>query len=418
MEKKKLVSLFSGIGAFESALSKFGNCYNLEMMAEVDIYASLSYTAIHQPLWRDVPVKTEEEMRKHLIDKNIGKDFKTGKNPVARMKGQKLEQLYKCAIATNNEGDVSLVDFTKYKDVDLVVGGSPCQDFSVAGKQQGSIWICNECKHEYNPLEQHYDKRDRCPKCDGINLNKTRSSLLVEYLRAIRELKPKYFIYENVKNIKGKEFIKVFNLFEKELKEYGYNTYNQVLNAKDYEVPQNRERVFVVGIREDIIQEYTFPEKMELKLRLKDLLEVEVDDKYYLSEEIQKRFKENLEIAKINNDIKYNKINKIGKIDIKGKESIKIVYNINGTSPCLDTMQGGNRQPKVLQNVDYRIRKLTPKECWRLMGFTDQEFNKAKEIGTSDSQLYKQAGNSIVVNVLYHIFKNLFIHNNIIKSRF
>lgn len=94
----------------------------------------------------------------------------------------------------------------------------------------------------------------------------------------------------------------------------------------------------------------------------------------------------------------------VGLLDIKGTEQIRRVYNINGTSPCLNTMQGGNKQPKVM--IDYKIRKLTPRECWRLMGFKDEQFEIAQNIN-SNSQLYKQAGNSIVVNVMEEIFRNL-----------
>ena len=99
-------------------------------------------------------------------------------------------------------------------------------------------------------------------------------------------------------------------------------------------------------------------------------------------------------------------IMQIGMLDIKGNEQVRRVYDEEGISPTLNTMQGGNRQPKVLQENTI-IRKLTPLECWRLMGFKDEQFNKAKESGISNSQLYKQAGNSIVVNVLEEIFKNL-----------
>ena len=105
-------------------------------------------------------------------------------------------------------------------------------------------------------------------------------------------------------------------------------------------------------------------------------------------------------------DWKDPKCIQVGELDIKGHDCVKRVYSDKGLSPTLTDMQGGSRQPKVLENL--RIRKLTPKECWRLMGFTDEDFEKAKAVPMSNTQLYKQAGNSIVVNVLMAIFKELF----------
>ena len=143
-----------------------------------------------------------------------------------------------CAIHGTDEslnlGDITKVDETKLKPFNMICGGSPCQDFSVAGKQKGSVWTCKDCGHEYNPLTVHWSQRDKCPNCESGNIEKTRSSLLVEYLRVIRASKPNFGMYENVKNIVGKQFRDTtFKLFEDELHEYGYNTYWKVLNAKD-----------------------------------------------------------------------------------------------------------------------------------------------------------------------------------------
>lgn len=159
-----------------------------------------------------------------------------------------------------------------------------CQDFSVAGKQLGSVWGCNDCDHKYNPLTVHYSKRDKCPACGSENLDKTRSSLLVEWLRIIRANKPKWGIYENVKNIVGKQFKETFDMFINELHEYGYNTYYKVLNAKDYGVPQNRERVYLIIIQKELDNgKFKFPEPFDNGVRLKDILEDEVDEKYYVN---------------------------------------------------------------------------------------------------------------------------------------
>lgn len=183
-----------------------------------------------------------------------------------------------------NLGDITKVDETKIKPFTMICGGSPCQDFSLAGKQAGSTWKCQDCGHEYNPLTVHFSKRHKCPNCESESLDKTRSSLLVEWLRIIRANKPKWGIYENVKNIVGKKFKDTFQMFIDELNEYGYNTYYKVLNAKDYGIPQNRERVYLIIIKKDLDNgKFEFPLGFDNGVRLKDLLEDNVDEKYYVN---------------------------------------------------------------------------------------------------------------------------------------
>ena len=149
----------------------------------------------------------------------------------------------------------------------------------------GAAWTCKNCGHTYNPLEAHYSKRDRCPVCNSTDIDKTRSSLLAEWLRFLREKKPRFAIYENVKNITSSKFKYTFDLFLKELESYGYNVYWKVLNSKDYGIPQNRERVYCVIIRADLDNgEFKFPEKIPLCKTLQDMLEDHVDEKYYLSD--------------------------------------------------------------------------------------------------------------------------------------
>lgn len=165
-----------------------------------------------------------------------------------------------------------------------------CQDFSVAGKGAGSMWKCRECGHEYNPITVHWSKRHICPECGSDQLDKTRSSLLVEWLRVIRTNKPKWGIYENVKNITGKNHRATFALFIKELEEYGYNVYWKVLNAKDYGVPQNRERVYVIIVQKELDNgKFVWPEPFDNGIRLKDVLEDEVDKKYYVKTDSAQR---------------------------------------------------------------------------------------------------------------------------------
>ena len=185
-----------------------------------------------------------------------------------------------------NIGDITKADEREVPDFNVMVGGSPCVDFSQAGKQAGAMWECKKCNHQYNPLVAHYSKRNSCPKCGSVDIEKTRSSLLVEWLRFLREKKPRFAIYENVKNIVGAKFKETFDLFVRELEDYGYNVHWKVLNAKNYGVPQNRERVYCVIIRKDLDNGlFKFPEPIPLIKKLSDLLEDEVDEKYYLKDD-------------------------------------------------------------------------------------------------------------------------------------
>jgi DNA (cytosine-5)-methyltransferase 1 len=440
-----------------------------------------------------------------------------------------------CAIHNENEsknlGDITKVDETKLEPFNMICGGSPCQDFSVAGKQKGSVWTCKDCGHEYNPLTVHWSERDKCPCCGSNNIEKTRSSLLVEYLRVIRANKPSFGMYENVKNIVGKQFKDTFKMFTDELDEYGYNVYWKVLNAKDYGIPQNRERVYLIFIKKELDNgKFTYPEPFDNGTRLRDILEENVDEKFYISEDKVQRFLTNLnnedallydacqvkregksreyndfcptltardyKDPRLVNDNVVKQIGTISKCEGNWKNpQVGRIYSTDGCSPTLNTCGGGSHEPKIVQlgNVNpsgkgmngnvfdenglaptlttnkgegnkiairqatkkgyiecelggvadlsypesktrrgrvqengqicptitatetgvcriespIRIRKLTPKECFRLMGFSDENFEAAEKM-VSNSQLYKQAGNSIVVDVLYYILVELY----------
>ena len=209
-----------------------------------------------------------------------------------------------CAIhgtsETLNLGDITKVDEREIEPFNMICGGSPCQDFSLAGKQAGAVWKCRSCGYEYNPLQVHYSKRDACGMCGSHDIDKTRSSLLVEWLRMIRGVKPVWGIYENVKNIVGKKFRDTtFRLFEEELHEYGYHTYWSVLNAKHYGIPQNRERVYLILIQKEMDNgKFQFPEPLESFQCLMDILEDTVEEKYYLSQEKVRRLIEDMEERK------------------------------------------------------------------------------------------------------------------------
>lgn len=476
--KLRVLENFAGIGTQRMALEKLGIEHEVVGITEIDKFAIKSYEAIH---------------------------------------GE-----------TNNLGDISLVDPNDVPDHDLFTYSFPCQDISVAGKGKGF------------------------EKGSG-----TRSGLLWECEKVIRAKKPKYLLMENVKNLVSKKFKPGFEEWLKALEELGYTNYWQVLNAKDFGIPQNRERVFCVSILGEH-EPYEFPEKETLELRLKDILEDEVEEKFYLSEEktkqliataqgnwrqpsvliknntkqgyveatdgdgvdlafpssntrrgrVQKELAQTLDTSDnkgvvvyentlnfyakddvlidsdalngyFNNEIPFEpdyiyvnpylikdgdsivivnecieqgeRIKRKGEIwisekvihdtdyldelvngatskeefgrmgrqavetlnenDVKYSDTInpfnKKVSSDDGISPTLTTRPEGFKTAILPISKDLRIRKLTPKECWRLMGISDDDFEKAQEVN-SNTQLYKQAGNAIVVDVLEAIFTNMF----------
>lgn len=465
----RIIELFAGIGACSKALERLNIEHEIVDAVEIDKYAIKSFNAIHN---------------------------------------------------TNFE----VQDITKwdknFENIDLIMHGSPCQDFSVAGKQAG-----------------------------GDLGSGTRSSLLYETIRIVGKLRPKYVVWENVKNLLSKAHKHNFDNYIETMNILGYNSYYQVLNAKDYGIPQNRERIYTISIRKDIDNgNFKFPQKEELKIRLKDILENEVDEKYYLKDyqienikksnyiQNQRRIQEKDYCDTLcARDWKDPKCIQVAELDIRGwHDQMKRIYSSKGICPTLTTMGGGNTEPKIIENNlaakhqqeliqdeegisrcipagthgstphllktvvrtplkflnrnqkkiqgDYafcvdscntggikeisvignymlsnhnasrvvdsnglaptvkenhgtvtatnviigstqkhatiskngivptltsamgqggghipmhnynvRIRKLTPKECWRLMGFDDEDFEKAQNIPTSNTQLYKQA---------------------------
>lgn len=363
----KVLSLFSGIGAFEKALKRKGIPYELVNYCEIDKYASKAYSLVH-----NVPE-----------DKNLG--------------------------------DITKVDEKSLQDFDLMTWGFPCCDISVAGKQQGII------------------------------KGETRSGLYYEGLRILKEKKPKYSIIENVKALISKKFRKEFKQILSDLTSLGYTTYWKVLNAKNYGIPQNRERVFIISVKTDIGQVFEFPEGFDNGVQLKDLLEDEVDSKYFLNESIAtrlireagrdtdiipksmttakevlpcitpdrvnkrqngRRFKENGEpMFTITAQDRHGVLIKIGCIGTDSQANR--VYAAEGLACTQSSLGGGLGAKTGLYLTNYRIRKLTPKESFRLMGFDDNDYQILKDNKISDTQLYKMAGNSIVVNVLEHIFQKL-----------
>lgn len=286
--------------------------------------------------------------------------------------------------------DVRTLDAMRYRgQIDVLVGGSPCQDFSIAGLRAG--------------------------------VSGERGSLIWEYYRVISECRPRVFIYENVKGFlsigKGRAYINFLNA----LRDLGYHCYAEILNTKDYGIPQNRERLYIVGFLDaDRYFSFHFAPKQPLKLTLRDMLEPEVDEKYFLSERLLKhfcsknpkfngQFNPKSDLSGISNTFTTNQgarktdtfIMVIGELNIKGADCIKRVYDTCGLAPTLTTMGGGSREPKILLSREL-IRKLTPRECLRLQGIGD-DF----KIVVSDTQIYKQAGNAMSQNVVEMIFREL-----------
>lgn len=444
----RLIELFAGYGSQAMALKKLQNenllTFEHHKVVEFDKYAIKSYNVIHN---------TNFEV-------------------------SDIRDIHAC--------DLEITDKDKYQYV--MTYSFPCQDLSKAGKQKGMS--------------------------KGDN---TRSGLLWEVERILGECYrdkclPDVLLMENVPDVVGGKNYADFMKWYAALEACGYQSYYKILNAKDFGIPQNRERCFMISILGDY--NYTFPESFKLKLRLKDMLEDEVAEKYYISDAKIKymqetRFnsssydavvqdKENVCRTICARDYKDPKCVEIGKTDFGNNETLNRIYSTDGLSPTLNTMQGGHREPKIAEQggqlktscsdvgvvvndkkrmfdadntfgtlgtncgnstssgggcvvinplkgatdkswqfeqqvydsegitrtvkagggsgnipkvceTEYngcRIRKLTPRECGRLMGVSDEDITKMLEVN-SNSQCYKQFGNSIVVDVLYYIFKQM-----------
>ena len=405
----KIGTDFSGIGSPEQALIKLGVKHKNVFACDFDKYAKQSYLANYNP--------------DYFYDD----------------------------ITTRNHKD------TPY--VDLYVAGFPCQAFSIAGNRDG--------------------------------FEDSRGTLFFDLLQYLKAKRPKYFILENVRGLtnhdNGQTFKVIVDALAKtvnkevrgglfahnEVPNLGYHIYHKILNTKDFGIPQNRERIFIVGFREDN-HTFKFPKELLLKTKLKDLLEDEVAEKFYLKDETVQKL---INYTKRNKEkgngfgAKFHDIEKdlmsalkVGgqaaddlitvhslyprsgnpkqggtghlkkkdgttycvdtgncqaiEVDKKIKQIGNIVdtgnfdnpqrgrvYDPDGICPALNTVGGGGLEPKVLQKK--YIRRLTPLECFRLQGFPDSFFYNCKNAGVSDTQLYKQAGNSMTVDVMYHLIKQI-----------
>lgn len=363
MSKLRVTSAFSGIGSYEKALKRLGTETEIINYIESDKYASKAYSVIHN------------------VDESL------------------------------NLGDITEVNTNKMDDFDLFVYNPPCQSWSAAGKQEGFA----------DP----------------------RGTLFFDALRIIKDKKPKYAIMENVKNLTSKKFKSEFESMLHLLEEEGYVNYvpdNNVLNSREYGVPQNRERVFIVSIRKDVKQDFKFPEPVPLRFELKDALEE--DAELPILRNVCGGFGETK--ARIFTDYSPTIRTSAGgghipSVVVKGcslrtrsymgqsqqlevrKDDVSnaittvpkdYMIAINGLEYTLEDLP---KQYRVID--DYVIRQMSPLEAWRLMGFDDEAYYTVRDAlnetfykgkDRSRTQLYKLAGNSIVVDTLKHIFYELF----------
>ena len=392
MEKLKVFEAFAGVGSQSMALRNLGIDYEVVGISEVDKWALLSYDAIHNEQY-DIELPSKEEMLKEFNDKHIAYNFSTNKSEIPR--GIKdIEKLYKAHMRSRNYGDIRLINVEGLPKIDLFTYSYPCKNISIAGQQKG--------------LEEG---------------SGTQSSLVWDCFKIIEYCKPKYLLMENVKNLVGKKHKPQFDLICERLEKIGYNNYWKVLNGKDFGVPQNRERVMMVSIRKDVDSgNFEMPLGFPLKKHIRDILEDDKEKTYYTPNE---NFKLDDSINEENN---YPKV--LIDLSIKPKvrknfekernliaNSKKDIYQCDCTSGWQDNKVGIKVTPTVRAMnsfvsvyCDYKIRKLIPIECWRLMGFSDRDFYKAKELGgLSNTKLYERAGRGIVVPMLEEIFRNLFL---------
>lgn len=334
--KLRVLSLFSGVGAFEQALSNLNHPHEVINYCEINKFSSKAYSLLHD------------------VDESL------------------------------NLIDITKINPSQLPDFDLLTHGSPCQSFSVIGTQEG-----------------------------GDKGSGTKSSLMWYTVDIIKEKRPKYVIWENVKNVLGKSHIHNFDAYIHELDKLGYTSYHQVLNSLDYGSAQNRERLFVISI----LGEHTpfiFPKKQDRVHTIGEILEDNVNEKYIVPHHCVIGYQNKKSIFRNRFTLKSPQDHAYCLVAKGGRAVITNNYIFNDLSMY-------DNPPCKLNDLDYiadnniPIRALTPKEYWRLQGFTDNQFSKV-DGKISDNQLYTQAGNSITVSVIQAIFEQLFKkHDSVIE---
>jgi len=363
----KLATVFSGVGAIEFAFKRLN--------IEHEVICACDNGE------REVFINYEEEIENvkklhNAIDK---RDYVNRLYKNATKKANYMEKAYKANYNIKDDlffQDVCLLDGTDFKDkVDIFVGGSPCQSFSIVGKEGG--------------------------------LEDARGTLFYEYARLVKEIQPKVFIYENVRNLINHNKGQTWDTIKKVFDSLGYSYKFAILNAADYGIPQNRRRLFVVGFKKNV--EFEMPPKFEkLLYKMKDFSinncaegNFSYDTKGKINIKKQPGIVDNKYTL---TPCLYNYVMKSGTKDFYQKPEI----NLDIARTLLKTM--GNRHRAGIDNyLSFNgttnlgaVRMLTEREAYRLMGFTD-DF----KIVVSRAQAYKQAGNAIVVDVLMAILKEI-----------
>jgi DNA (cytosine-5)-methyltransferase 1 len=315
----KLLSLFTGIGAFETALKNCNISFELVNFCEINKPATLAYCAVH-----------EEDINKNLWD-------------------------------------VSKTDWNQIPKIDLLTHGSPCQSFSISGRGEG-----------------------------GDQGSGTKSSLMWNTVEAISILKPTWVIWENVKNLLSAKHRHNFENYLKTLEGYGYTNSYAVLNSKYFDSPQSRERIFVISNLEGKQVNLDFPKSLTKNFTS---IEEQPTDQQALPIHVTDEMK----IRKSEKTL--FKLNMVGLFGDRGYEQSRRIYDANGLIPTLTT--ACDTKFIFEKNGEYFIRRITTKEAWRAMGFSDIQHDAAAKVCTK-VRLYHQAGNSIVVPVLEAIFRRMF----------
>ena len=391
--KIRLLEFFSGYGSQALALKYLGVDFEHWKTCEWAIKSIQAYKDIHFIDKTYDSKLTKEEYVNYLFNKGISSNYNEPMTyeQIKRLNEKQLKIIYDNIQVTNNlvniqqvKGkDLEIVDTDKY---DYILTYSfPCQDLSLAGKGK------------------------------GMKDTSTRSGMLWEVERILKECKelgnlPQVLLMENVPQIHSEDNLKDFYKWQETLDNLGYTSYVKDLIATDYGIPQTRNRCFMVSILGEY--NYTFPKPIPLKLKLKDMLEKNVNKKYFLSNDlvkhIQKTAEEHEEYTqydRYNGDLEmWCRVWKEKSPTLNTKCKDTKIYVKSAVKKGYAIIKKGDLD---IVTSNLRIRKLTPKECFRLMGVKDEDYEKLKK-NQSDSGLYHLAGDSIVVNVLMAIFGELF----------
>lgn len=352
----RVFEAFSGVGAQHMALRNIGEKYKIVATSDIDQTVILSYYLVHGKNKKSRKKYDDNKKRQFLIKRGIGK-----MTVIEKMNSFDLNTLFNAVDTTNNLGNIKNINTKDIPDHDLFTYSFPCQDISTVGTRKG------------------------LDKDSG-----TRSSLLWECKKVIESKSPKYLLLENVKSLTTGKNRKNFNEWLEYLKKQGYKNYWKIFDAKDYGIPQRRPRVIVVSkkgqCKTDLVKDNT----------IKNKTIEEIIDKNEL------KWKEFVPKAKVRGSISNGEYAFLDDRDWK--------FNGVMIGKLCSTQRAGRTGLKLIKNENEILyeRKLNALECCRLMGYNDEDYTNMKNGGLSDGQIMKICGNSIVVNVLENVFKNIY----------